>query len=270
MARIPLLTPAEELHHAGIVQDWLNHPDPPPSLRRRGTRARNRMVTANLRLVVMVCRRYRGRISNLQLEMLDLYQAGNLGLMRAIELFDPSRGYRLSTYAFSWIQQAVQRCMSATGNGIHIPTALRTIAYRAQRLEACTAQRLTIDAMADLLGEKEKRLQTALTVVRQCSTTSLDKPIGTLEESTTLIELIQAEHMNDPEDDYRWLHEHLEALDPKQRQVLELRYGGDEHCSSAKAALVMGVTKSYIQSVERRTLQTLRHRLGPILDPTQG
>ena len=75
------------------------------------------MVTANLRLVVMVCRRYRGRISNLQLEMLDLYQAGNLGLMRAIELFDPSRGYRLSTYAFWWIQQAVQRCMSATGNG---------------------------------------------------------------------------------------------------------------------------------------------------------
>ncbi|EDY39139.1 group2 RNA polymerase sigma factor RpoD6 [Cyanobium sp. PCC 7001] len=270
IARVPLLTPAEELHLAGTVQEWLQHPDPPLSLRRRGTRARNRMVTANLRLVVMVCRRYRGRIGNLQLEMLDLYQAGNIGLMRAVELFDPSRGYRLSTYAFSWIHQAVQRCMTATGNGIRIPTALRNIAYRAQLLEACAEQPLSIGAIAALLGEKEQRLQTALTVVRQCSTTSLDKPSASMGEDTTLIEVIPDRRGNVPHDDYRWLHEHLDALDLRDRQVLQLRYGDDESRSCSKTARVLGVSKSCVQSVERRTLKNLRRRLGPVLDPRGG
>lgn len=270
IARIPLLTPAEELHLAGTVRTWLNHPDPPLSLQRRGTRARNRMVTANLRLVVMVCRRYRGRIGNLQLEMLDLYQAGNIGLMRAVELWDPSRGYRLSTYAYSWIHQAAQHCMSATGNGIRIPPALRSIAYRAQLLRACSPQRLSTRALAERLGEREQRLEKALIAVRQCSTTSLDKPFGTMGENTTMIELIEGEQTNIAKDDYGWLHEHLDALTPRERQVLQLRYGEDEPCSSAKAALAMGLSKSCVQNVERRSLRRLRLRLGPVLDPVAG
>ncbi|MFM7235363.1 MAG: sigma-70 family RNA polymerase sigma factor [Cyanobium sp.] len=107
IAAIPLLTPAEEVHLGTIVKRWQQSASPSPSEVRSARRAMDRMVRANLRLVVSVCRHQQRESAGV--ELMDLIQAGNLGLIRAVELFDPCRGYRFSTYAYWWIRQAVRR-----------------------------------------------------------------------------------------------------------------------------------------------------------------
>ncbi len=225
------------------------------------------MVTANLRLVVAICRRYQDRIGSLQLEFLDLLQAGNLGLIRAVERFDPCRGYKFSTYAFWWIRQSVTHFISEFGGGIRLPMPMLTLAFRAGLLQASSEQSLSTRAMADRLGEEERRLENTLRVVRQCRTTSLDQPAGGISEDTSLIDLIRDDHTLSPQDDYQWLHEHLSSLDAREKQLLRLRYGEDEHHSYAEAARIMGLTKSNVQSLERRALRKLRHRLTSVLNP---
>ncbi len=138
--RTPLLAPDEELHLAGIVQELRNHANPPKALIKGGTRAKSRMVSANLRLVALIGLKYKDRIGSLQLEMLDLLQAGNLGLIRAVELFDPTRGYKFSTYAFWWIREAVTHAMREGGSGIRIPKTILNLAFRAERLQASSDQ----------------------------------------------------------------------------------------------------------------------------------
>lgn len=267
LGQVPLLASAEELHLGGVVQEWLSHPNPPLALQRSGARARNRMVSANLRLVIVICRRYRVRIGNLQLEMLDLLQAGNLGLIRAVEKFDPSRGYRFSTYATWWIRQAVSRFMNDQGSSIRIPIQMRSLAYRGQLLQAGSDVVLSTQAMAECLGEKPHRLETSLQAAALSRPVSLDQPLGGIGDDSCLLDLIQDKRALTPHDDYRWLYPHVWALEPAERQVLGLRYGSDDLCSLAEAARIMGMSKSYVQSLERRALRKLRHRLTPVLTP---
>ena len=115
--RVPLLTPAEELHLGALVrewQDWPGGPDAAPApVRRRGLRARDRMVAANLRLVVSVAGKYRQRITARHQCMSDAFQEGAIGLQRGAEKFDASRGYKFSTYAYWWIRQALQRWLDS-------------------------------------------------------------------------------------------------------------------------------------------------------------
>ncbi len=225
------------------------------------------MVSANLRLVVVICRRYKDRLGSLQLEMLDLLQAGNLGLIRAVERFDPCRGYKFSTYAFWWIRQAVTHAMNESGSGIRIPMPILKLAFRAELLQASSDQVLSTRVVADRLGESERRLETSLRVVRQCRTTSLDKPAGAMGEATNMIDLIRDDQELTPEDDYQWLHEQVQALDARERQLLRLRYGEEKRRSYSEVAGSMGLTKSLVQSLERRALRKLRQRLTPVLHP---
>jgi RNA polymerase sigma factor (sigma-70 family) len=225
------------------------------------------MVSANLRLVIMICGRYRGRIGNLQLEMLDLLQAGNLGLIRAVEKFDPSLGYKLSTYACWWIRQSVRRYISDLGTSIRIPIQMQLLAYRVRLLQAGSDVALSTRALAESLGEEPRRLETSLRAVGLCRPLSLDQPMGSPGEETSLLDLIHDEHVLTPDDDYLWLQPHLKALEAPERQVLGLRYGSDEQCSLSEAAQIMGLSKSYVQSLERRALRKLRRRLTRVLAP---
>jgi len=121
IGRIPLLTPAEEIELGGAIQRWQQHPEPvPPGIRRRGMRARDRFVQANLRLAVSYVAKRCHRLAK-QHGQDDLVQAANLGLITAVERFDPARGYRFSTYAYWWIRQAVNRHCDTTGRMISIP-----------------------------------------------------------------------------------------------------------------------------------------------------
>ena len=111
IGRFPLLTAAEEITLATAVQDWKTHPNGPDAcpkpIRRRGIRARERMTSANLRLVVSVAKKQTSNGAQFGLSLLDLIQEGSIGLMRGVEKFDPARGYKLSTYAYWWIRQGI-------------------------------------------------------------------------------------------------------------------------------------------------------------------
>ena len=121
IGRIPLLTPSEEIELGTAIQAWRNHPDPcPPGLRRRGERARERFIRANLRLsVAWVTKRCHRLAKHGAVD--DLIQAANEGLMRAVERFDPTLGYRFSTYAYWWIRQSVNRWIDLHGRTVAIP-----------------------------------------------------------------------------------------------------------------------------------------------------
>jgi RNA polymerase primary sigma factor len=121
IGRIPLLTPAEEIELGVIIQRWQQHPEPcPPGIRRRGMRARDRFVQANLRLAVSYVSKRCFRLAKAHGQE-DLIQAANMGLITAAERFDPARGYRFSTYAYWWIRQAVSRWADQHSRLISIP-----------------------------------------------------------------------------------------------------------------------------------------------------
>jgi RNA polymerase primary sigma factor len=121
IGRIPLLTPAEEIELGTAIQRWQQHPEPvPPGIRRRGMRARDRFVQANLRLAVSYVSKRCNRLARIHGSE-DLIQAANMGLITAVERFDPARGYRFSTYAYWWIRQAVGRWVDQHGRAIAIP-----------------------------------------------------------------------------------------------------------------------------------------------------
>lgn len=124
IGRIPLLTPAEEIELGNQIQAWLNHPAGPdacpPGLKRRGKRAKDRFVNANLRLAVSYISNHCHRLAKRH-SIEDLIQAANEGLIRAVERFDPTRGYRFSTYAYWWIRQAVNRYCDLHGRTVAIP-----------------------------------------------------------------------------------------------------------------------------------------------------
>ena len=126
--RVPLLTPAEEVHLGAMVrewQDWPGGPDAAPApVQRRGRRSRDRMIQANLRLVMNVAKRYHRAIERRRLAPEDALQEGTLGLMRACEKFDPTRGFKLSTYATWWVRQGLTRWLSSSDT-IRIPVHLR-------------------------------------------------------------------------------------------------------------------------------------------------
>jgi len=195
--RFPLLGPAEEVHLGGLVRAWQDHPagpaGAPPAIRRRGLRARDRIVRCNLRLVAHITDRARRRGAVRLLELEDALQVGAIGLQRAAERFDPARGYKFSTYAFWWIRQSIARESEVVGSTIRLPSGL---AARVARLDArrdVLAQELgrqpSPAELADDLGVSAVELADFMARGRGCS--SLDSVHGE-DDSLCLAEVIAA------------------------------------------------------------------------------
>jgi len=140
--RQPLLTPTEELILGRSVQAWQRYPggpaEAPPAVRRRGLRARDRIVAANLRLVAHIAGRF-NLPAGMALE--DVLQAGAIGLMRGAELFDPERGYRLSTFCYWWVRQGITGEIDTSSNTIRIPANVHAI-MRGTKYGKCSAEQL--------------------------------------------------------------------------------------------------------------------------------
>ena len=225
-----------------------------------------RMVTANLRLVVAVVKRHQRRLSHLNQEPMDLVQAGNIGLLRAVEKFDPRRGYKFSTYAYWWIRQAVSRHMQEHSSAIRLPVNVIDLASRAESLLASTDRKLSTKEVAKRLGETETRLQFAIHASRRSHTVSLDQQTGG-DGEMTLLDLVADASEPQITDDYAWMHDHLRQLDNRESAVLKLRYGQEHQQSFAKVAQQTGYTKDQVQRIERHALGKLRRKLTPVLFP---
>jgi RNA polymerase sigma factor (sigma-70 family) len=279
IGRVELLTAEEEVdlakrYHAGVAaramgvdKQRVSSPRRRRTLERiivEGDRAQERLVTANLRLVVSIARRYLGR----GLSLLELVQEGNLGLMRGVEKFDHTKGYKFSTYATWWIRQALTRGTANKARSVRLPVHVHELVAKVRRAEFELLQVLGRDPtdaeVAETLGITTERLLELRLAGREI--TSLDRTVGE-DGDTTLGELVQDDDAPDPElcatTELARLEllATLEELHERERGVLELRYGlnGDDPATLEEIGERYGVTRERIRQIEKNVLAKLRH-----------
>ena len=226
-------------------------------------RARKRLIEKNLRLVVSVAKKYRG----MGLPFEDLIQEGNIGLMKAVDKFDPDRGWRFSTYATWWVRQAVQRAVADKGRTIRIPVhrgdKLRKMARVYNELAAEMEGEPADEAVAARLGwpvEQVRDLKTSL-----WDATSLNQPIGSDAYASEIGEFVEDERASEvagtviDEMETEWLSDAIEGLPERHRHVLVKRYGlGDgETATLAQLSDELGISRERVRQVQREAERML-------------
>jgi len=251
IGKTPLLTAEEEVELAKqIKQD--------------NVKAKNHLITANLRLVVSIAKRY----CDLGLPLLDLIQEGNTGLIRAVEKYDYTKGYRFSTYATWWIRQAITRAIADKGRNIRLPVHATEAIQRLKKIRRQLTFELgrypTDQELADATCLPINKIRQLKRIVKR--TISLATPIGP-DDDRSLVDLIEDEYSTHPmrsvinkllsED----IQDVLSILSTREQEILTMRYGlYDDHPRSlAEIGSKMGVTRERIRQIEAKALRKLRH-----------
>lgn len=254
IGRVPLLSPEEETELALKIQ--AGGPD--------GEKAKQRLSEANLRLVVSIAKRYVGR----GMQFLDLIQEGNLGLIKAVEKFDHTKGFKFSTYATWWIRQAITRSIADQARTIRIPVHMVETINRIVRVNRQLQQKLgrepRPEEIAKELGISVSKVQEIIKIAQE--PVSLETPIGE-EEDSHLGDFIEDENAPAPAEVAsnammrEQLQEVLHTLTPREEKVIRLRFGledGQAH-TLEEVGKEFNVTRERIRQIEVKALRKIRH-----------
>jgi RNA polymerase primary sigma factor len=251
IGKTPLLTAEDEIELAKRVAQ-------------SDQRAKNHLITANLRLVVSIAKRY----CDLGLPLLDLIQEGNTGLIRAVEKYDYTKGYRFSTYATWWIRQAITRAIADKGRNIRLPVHATEAIQRLKKIRRQLTFELgrypTDQELADAAQLPVAKIRQLKRIVKR--TVSLATPVGP-DDDRSLVDLIEDEYSAHPTRTvaHKMLSEDiaevLSVLTTREQEILTMRYGlyDDRPRSLAEIGTKMGVTRERIRQIEAKALRKLRH-----------
>ncbi|GAB4546992.1 MAG: RNA polymerase sigma factor RpoD [Anaerolineae bacterium] len=278
MARVPLLSLEEEVALSKRIERgekaeklWRKAENPAPkqvekwqSAIEDGKVARDHLIRANTRLVVSIAKRYIGR----NVPFLDLIQEGNLGLMKAVEKFDYTRGYRFSTYATWWIRQTITRAIADQGRTIRVPVhmsdRIRNLYRTARRLEQEYGRKPSNEELAAAMNLDPRKVQWMLKV--SWRPLSLERPVGE-DEDSELGSFIEDDSTLSPvQSAYQTLlHEKVEevlaTLHPREARILRLRFGlvNGKAYTLEEVGEKFGLTRERIRQIEGKALRRLRH-----------
>ncbi len=284
IGRVPLLRGTEEVSLAKRIEAGVHaeegladlnasgeienvSPREKASLRRTmrdGERAHSELTQANLRLVVSIAKRYMGR----GMPMLDLIQEGNLGLMRAVEKFDYTKGFKFSTYATWWIRQAITRAIADQARTIRIPVHMVESMNRVHRIQRQLSQELERDPTVEELADKADLTVAKIREILRISLDplSLDSPVGE-EDDSFLRDFIEDQQVAMPADVAtanslsEQLSDALDEMSDREKEVVRMRFGldGGRPKTLEEVGQRFGVTRERIRQIESKTLAKLRH-----------
>ena len=253
IAQYPLLTPAEEIRLAAKIK--------------KGNKAAKvEMIRANLRLVVKIARDY----ANLGLPLLDLISEGNIGLVKAVERFDPAKGGKLSTYGSWWIKQSIKRALANQGKTIRLPVHLVDKIAKIRRVGAGLSDELGREATDEEIAEEVGMNAAKVTKLKQASIrpSSLDAPVGD-DDSSEFGDLVGDEMAVDPFEQLRdknmqeEVGDLLDQLDDRERKIINARFGldGAEPITLEEVGVKFGVTRERIRQLQNIALGKMRRAL---------
>ena len=284
IGRHQLLTPEQELmmgrkvqamvaitercHLAGGSGPACDYSDQEKVVIRRGERAKNQMITSNLRLVVNLAKRYQGK----GLDLLDLIQEGTLGLTRAVEKYDPTRGHRFSTYAYWWIRQGLNRALSTQSRTIRIPVNVNEKLTKLRAAKARLMQRNglspTTEQLSEFMAIPVTEVEDLLACEVRSVTVSLQGVVKSKSDPSELVDVLPSDELPPMEraeiaerSASVWTLLSKANLTPKERTVVTLRFGLDdtnEWRTLAEVARHMNCSREYCRQVVQRALRKLR------------
>lgn len=256
IAQYPLLTPAEEIKLAAKIK--------------KGNKAATaEMIRANLRLVVKIARDY----AKLGLPLLDLISEGNIGLMKAVERFDPAKGGKLSTYGSWWIKQSIKRALANQGKTIRLPVHLVDKIAKIRRVGAGLSDELGREATDEEIAEEVGMNAGKVTLLKQAAIrpASLDAPIGE-DDATEFGEMVGDAMAVDPFENLSDKDIHMEVgdllakLDDRERRIINARFGldGSDPITLEEVGDKFGVTRERIRQLQNIALNKMRRSLNKL------